>query len=75
MARKSDLVDKISKELNYLSKEDIKDSIDLVFDYLQFSLAKQNRIEIRGFGSFLIRERKFPNSERSYKTVYYRGHR
>lgn len=63
MARKSDLVDKISKELNYLFKEDIKDSIDLVFDYLQFSLAEQNRIEIRGFGSFSIRERKFPNSE------------
>lgn len=61
MARKSDLVDKISKELNYLSKEDIKDSIDLVFDYLQSSLAEQNRIEIRGFGSFSIRERKFPN--------------
>lgn len=61
MARKSDLVDKISKELNYLSKEDIKDSIDLVFDYLQSSLAEQNRIEIRGFGSFSIRKRKFPN--------------
>lgn len=75
MARKSDLVDKISKELNYLSKEDIKDSIDLVFDYLQSSLAEQNRIEIRGFGSFSIRKRKFPNSKRSYKTIYYRGHR
>lgn len=62
MARKSNLVDKISKELNYLSKEDIKDSIDLVFDYLQSSLAEQNRIEIRGFGSFSIRKRKFPNS-------------
>lgn len=75
MARKSDLVDKISKELNYLSKEDIKDSIDLVFDYLQSSLAEQNRIEIRGFGSFSIRKRKFPNSKQSYKTIYYRGHR
>lgn len=40
MARKSDLVNKISKEVNYLSKEDIKDSIDLVFDYLQFSFAE-----------------------------------
>ncbi|MCC8483754.1 MAG: integration host factor subunit beta [Rickettsia endosymbiont of Labidopullus appendiculatus] len=70
--QKSDLVNKISEELNYLAKEDIKDSVDLVLDYLQSSLAEQNRIEIRGFGSFSVRQRKLPNSEQSYKTVYYR---
>ncbi len=72
MARKSDLVNKISEKLDYLSKEDISDSIDLVFNYLTDELVKQNRIEIRGFGSFSIRERKSPNSESIYKTIYYR---
>ncbi|MCC8399684.1 MAG: integration host factor subunit beta [Rickettsia endosymbiont of Platyusa sonomae] len=72
MAKKSDLVNKISENLGYLSREDIKDSVDLVLDYLKSSLAKQHRIEVRGFGSFSIRQRKFPNSEQSYKTVYYR---
>lgn len=73
MARKADLVNKISKKIDYLSKEDISASIDLVFDYLRSELAQQNRIEIRGFGSFSIRDRKFPNSEKIYKTVYYRA--
>ncbi len=72
MAKKSDLVNKISENLSYLSREDIKDSVDLVLEYLQSSLTQQHRIEIRGFGSFSIRERKFPNSKQSYKTVYYR---
>ncbi len=71
MAKKSDLVNKISENLGYLSREDIKDSVDLVLDYLKSSLAEQNRIEIRGFGSFSVRQRKFSNSEQSYKTVYY----
>jgi nucleoid DNA-binding protein len=72
MARKADLINKISEKIDYLSKEDIKTSIDLVFDYLKSELVQQNRIEIRGFGSFSIRDRKFPDSEKIYKTIYYR---
>lgn len=69
---KAYLIDKIHNELNYLSKEDITDSVNLVLDYLQQSLKEEKRIEIRGFGSFSIRQRKFPQSDKLYKTIYYR---
>ncbi|WP_253307483.1 MULTISPECIES: HU family DNA-binding protein [unclassified Rickettsia] len=69
---KAHLIDKIHNELNYLSKEDIVDSVKLVLDYLQRSLKEEKRIEIRGFGSFSIRQRKFPQSDKFYKTIYYR---
>lgn len=73
MASKSDLVNKVSEQLTYLPKKDILESVDLVFDYLKSELIKHNRIEIRGFGSFSIRERKFADRSNIYKTVYYRS--
>ncbi|KJW04321.1 HU family DNA-binding protein [Rickettsia argasii] len=72
MITKNYLIDKIHDKLNYLSKEDVKDSVDLILDYLNESLTKQKRIEIRNFGNFSIRKRKFPDSEKFYNTVYYR---
>ncbi|MCC8417738.1 MAG: HU family DNA-binding protein [Rickettsia endosymbiont of Bryobia graminum] len=74
MAQKSDLINKISNNLTYLTKDDIKVSVDLIFDYLQAELAKPepSRIEIRGFGSFSIRQRQYSNSEKSYRSIYYR---
>lgn len=73
MASKTDLVNKISEKLTDLTKKDISESVDLVFDYLKSELIKQNRIEIRGFGSFSIRERNFAGRSDTYKTVYYRS--
>ena len=73
MASKSDLVNKISEQLTYLPKKDIVESVDLVFDYLESELIKHNRIEVRGFGSFSIRERKFADRPNIYKTIYYRS--
>lgn len=71
-ANKIDLVNKISENLSYLAKEDIDNSIDLILEYLQQQLAQLERIEIRGFGSFSIRKRKFQGKDQQYKTVYYR---
>ncbi len=62
MVTKNYLIDKIHNELNYLSKEDVKDSVNLILDYLSQSLKEQERIEIRNFGNFSIRKRKFPES-------------
>ncbi len=73
MASKSDLVHNISKQLPDIPERDIAESIDLVFDYLGSELKKQNRIEIRGFGSFSTRERKFAGRADTYKTVYFRS--
>ncbi|QQV75179.1 Integration host factor subunit beta [Rickettsia tillamookensis] len=72
MVTKNYLIDKVHDKLNYLSKEDVKDSVDLILDYLSQSLKEQERIEIRNFGNFSIRKRKFSESEKFYNTVYYR---
>lgn len=72
MAIIKDLVKRVNSKINYLPEEDILLATNLVFDYLKSELAKQNRIEIRGFGSFSIRKRKFANKEEKYNTIYYR---
>ena len=72
MAMIKDLVGRISSKIDYLPKEDISLATNLVLDYLKSELAQQNRIEIRGFGSFSIRKRKFANKEETYNTIYYR---
>lgn len=72
MAIIKDLVERVNNKINYLPEEDILLATNLVFDYLKSELAKQNRIEIRGFGSFSIRKRKFANKEEKYNTIYYR---
>ena len=72
MATKIDLINKIHKQLDYLSKEDVSDSVNLILNYLSNSLKEQNRIEIRNFGNFSIRTRKFLESGKFYNTIYYR---
>ncbi len=72
IATKIDLINKIHKQLDYLSKEDVSDSVNLILNYLSNSLKEQNRIEIRNFGNFSIRTRKFPESGKFYNTIYYR---
>jgi len=71
-AKKVDLVNKICEKLTYLLKEDIDNSIDLVLEYLKQQLIQLERVEIRGFGSFSIRKRKFQGKDKHYKTIYYR---
>jgi nucleoid DNA-binding protein len=72
MAKKVDLVKNISQKLDYLSQEDAAYAVDSVLEYIQEELAKENRVEIRGFGSMSIRKRKYAGREDYYNTVYYR---
>lgn len=72
MATKHDLINLVSKKIDYLSSEDVSYAVDLTLDYLKFELAKHNRVEIRGLGSFSIRDRKKAGTDQLYKTVYYR---
>lgn len=73
MALKNNLIKAINKQINYLSREDAESSVNVVIDYLKDQLAKENRIEIRGFGSFSIRKRKKVGSDDEfYNTVYFR---
>lgn len=73
MATKNHLAKLVSSKIPDLPPEDSSEVIDSVFDYLKAELCAGNRVEIRGFGSFSVRKRKFAGRNESYKTVYYRG--
>jgi len=66
---KSYLVQKLTDKNNYLTKKDLEDSVTEILNYVSKSLAEGNRIEIRGFGSFSIRERR-ARMARNPKTGY-----
>ena len=55
---KSDLVHKISKKLGHLTRNDIDEATHKLTDLISTTLIKKDRVEIRGFGSFSVRERK-----------------
>lgn len=52
---KSDLVEHITEKAK-LNKKMAEDVINLIFDMMTDALVKGDRIEIRGFGSFVVRE-------------------
>ena len=56
--KKSDLIFLLSKNLEDYNEIDINLSADLIQKVIVESLRKRNRIEIRGFGTFCIRDRK-----------------
>ena len=73
MAVKNNLVEALVKKIDYLTREDIATSVDVVINCVRDQLVKGNRIEIRGFGSFSIRKRKKVGSDNiEYNTVYFR---
>ncbi|MES2215116.1 MAG: HU family DNA-binding protein [Pseudomonadota bacterium] len=83
MAARQDLINTISKNNPDLAPKDVAIAVDIVWNSIAEELENGNRIEIRGFGSFSIRNRKFsPNSSlssgktsaesRTVKSVYYR---
>ncbi len=51
---KSELIEALSKREN-LTEKKAMDVVNLVFDGFTEELAKNGRIEIRGFGSFVVR--------------------
>jgi len=56
--KKSDLISLLSKNLEDYNEIDLNLSADLIQKSIIESLKKRNRVEIRGFGSFCIRDRK-----------------
>ena len=52
---KSDLIDELAKKKNLTDKQATQ-IIDLVFDGFTNEIKNGGRIEIRGFGSFAVRE-------------------
>ena len=56
--KKSDFISLLSKNLNDYNEIDINLSVDLIQKIIIKSLKSRDRVEIRGFGSFCIRDRK-----------------
>ena len=63
---KADLVDKVTS-LGDLTRRDGEVIVDTIFDSVIHALQSGDKIEIRGFGSFRIRQRK-PRTGRNPKT-------
>lgn len=53
---KADLIDELSKVSN-LTKKESETIVNTVFDSITEALAKGDKVELRGFGSFRIRQR------------------
>ena len=53
---KADLVEKVAKEAD-MTKKDAEQLVEIIFDSITGSLNKGEKIELRGFGSFRVRER------------------
>ena len=71
---RSDLEEQLSLEFPQLDKEKISNAIDVIINTITEAIALDNKVEIRGFGTFskkYIRPRKFVNPKT--KTVSYIG--
>ena len=55
--QKSDLLKKLSTQNISFSSADSKIALDSLIDHLSSLLSEKQRIEIRGFGAFSVRER------------------
>ena len=55
---KSELIERLSDEHQLLNKKDAESIVNLIFGGIGDALASGDRVEIRGFGSFSIRERE-----------------
>ncbi|MFH0810926.1 MAG: integration host factor subunit beta [Pseudomonadota bacterium] len=51
---KSELIDVLSQEAQ-LTKKKAEEVINIVFDSMSMALGKGERIELRGFGSFVVK--------------------
>ena len=54
---KSDLVNNISNKSDSFLEDDIEKSVKLILELISKSLSKNQRVEIRNFGTFSIRPR------------------
>ena len=54
---KSELIARLSRQQNALPYAEVDNAVDLLLAYLSAALAGRQRIEIRGFGSFVLQFR------------------
>lgn len=52
---KSELIEKVASEAN-LTKKRAEEAVNMIFDSMVDAMVKGDRIEIRGLGSFIVKE-------------------
>lgn len=55
---KSDLIARISEVYPYMNPKNIDRVVGIIFDSIVGALQAGHRVELRGFGSFAVRQRK-----------------
>ncbi len=55
---KSDLIKRLAEDNPHLTQRDIEKIVSTVFDEVTEALARRDRVELRGFGAFSVRERE-----------------
>ncbi len=55
--KKSELVELVADRVDTLSRKDAEIIVDAIFDGIAGTLTKGDRVEIRGFGSFTVKDR------------------
>ena len=54
---KSELIQKIAEENPHLFQRDVERIVGTVFDEIIEAMAQGNRVELRGFGAFSVKQR------------------
>jgi integration host factor beta subunit len=54
---KSELVERIMTENGFLNRKESELVVNIIFDSMANALKEGDKVEIRGFGSFTVRER------------------
>lgn len=55
---KAELVDKIAEKKTSLTRKQVEVVVNTVLDGIKDALSREDKVEIRGFGSFRIRHRR-----------------
>ena len=55
---KAQLIESVSQQVQHLTKRQTEVIVNTVFNSIRQSLANGDKIEIRGFGSFKLRQRR-----------------
>jgi len=55
--KKSELIERVSQKVDILTKKQIETIINMIFDCMTQTLSKGEKIEIRGFANFKVKQR------------------
>lgn len=55
---KRELIDEVNKRFPHISRHDAEVIINAIFDSMADAMGHNERIEIRGFGSFVVKHRR-----------------